>query len=121
MSFANTLTINGDASSVRNYELTSWVGNKTIRKDSTIGTDQPFYLTVSHSESKEAGILVDRHLARFDRTVIDSEEQPTTGSFYIVAVMPKKGFSAAQMQDLVTQAKNFLSSTNVARLLNSEP
>ena len=120
MALAAQLTIAGDSSTTRVYEDVGRADRKTTRKDSTLGVDQPFFLTITHSEESNKGVISDRHLVRFDRTVVDSEDNAATVSFYGVFSVPRKIITLTHVQDLVTQFKNLLTSGNVAKIVNGE-
>jgi len=121
MSFDATITLAGDSSSTRDYAAVTYGDRKIIRRSTVTGLGQPQDLTISHSEQKAGTATYDRHLVRFDRTIVDSEGNSATGSVYVVLVAPRGIVTAAQMADQVTQMKNFFTSGNVTKLLNSEP
>lgn len=120
--FSNDITLAGDASSSTTYALRSVVDGKSIRSDASATLGSPKSLTVNHSVIKKAdGLMADRHLARFDRTEVNSEGKSSTASVYVVLEVPRSIVTEAQVLDMVTQLKNFLSTGNLDKLLNSEP
>jgi len=122
--FATDITLVGDAASSTVYSLRSIADGKAIRGDATAGLSQPKQLTISHSEvSRPAGIL-DRHLVRLDRTetrVTDSVD--VAGSVYLVVESPRDNtVTVAQLKDMITQLRNFLTTAGYAdKLFNGEP
>jgi len=120
--FTTAITLAGDASSSQVYDLQSITGSKSIRGDVALGAALPRLMTISHSVAGKGTQISDRHLVRLDLVKADAVTGETVnGSTYIVLDMPRKTFTVAQLQDQVTQLKNFLTAGNVAKLLNNEP
>jgi len=119
--FTNDIVSNGDAGSSVTYALTSIAGGKSVRSVSGLPLGNNRSMTISHASAGKPGEEVDRHMERFDFTTVDTAGKSATASVYAVLVVPRTVVTVAQVQDLVTQLKNFLSSANVAKLLNNEP
>lgn len=84
-------------------------------------------MTISHQKSKRDGLVLRRTLVRLDRAEIPNPESggsttATHKSVYVTLELPEDvAHTVPQLQDMVTQLKNFLSSANVIKLLNGEP
>lgn len=120
--FSNDITLAGDASSSQTYALQSINDGKSIRGDKTLGAALPRLLTISHSASKKGTQVTDRHLVRLDLAKADAVtgEKVNLG-VYLVLEMPRTVATNAQLKDMVTQMKNFITSGAVDQLLNNEP
>lgn len=119
--FATDITLAGDASSTQTYSLTSIVNGKAIRANAAAAAGAEQLLTVSHGPKSSAANAPLRHLVRIDTTKSDLTGASVVMSVYTVLEVPRTIVTAAQVQDAVTQLKNFLSGANVTKLLNSEP
>jgi len=120
--FATDITLAGDASSTRTYALTSIVNGKAIRANASVAAGEAELLTISHSPPAKGSSAPTRHLVRFDLTKVNATSGLSqTGSVYVVIEEPQNTVTTAQLQDMITQLKNFLSAGNVAKMLNDEP
>jgi len=120
--FANDIVLAGEASSSTTYALRSVTDGKSVRGDASASLGSPRTLTINHSVVKRAdGTMADRHLARLDRTEVNSEGKSATASVYQVTEVPRSIVTEAQVLDMCTQLKNFLSNANLDKLFNSEP
>jgi len=120
--FATDITLAGDASSTRTYALTSIVNGKAIRANASVAAGEAEVLTISHGQKSKDPSAPTRHLIRLDLQKVNSTSGLSqTGSVYAVIEEPQNTVTTAQIQDMVTQLKNFLSAANVAKLLNDEP
>lgn len=120
--FATDITLAGDASSSQTYSLQSIANGKAVRGDVATGPALPRSLTISHTEASKAGKVTDRHLVRFDLVKEDSTtKEKATGAIYVVIEMPREIITVAQLKDMATQLKNFLTAGNIDKLLNNEP
>lgn len=122
MAFTPDLTFNNSVPAAVTYSFISSAGGKTIRKDSTRPIEEPAVMTVSHETAGKGTSAVDRHLVRLDLTELDGDGvTAATGSVHVVLTVPRKIITAAIIQDLVVQMKNYLTSGNVTKILNGEP
>jgi len=119
--FNTDVTLAGDNSSTRGYSLTSIVDGKAIRSNASAPLGEPETLTVSHSKRSADPNASTRHLVRLDLTKTNGLGESATGSVYCVIESPKTIITTAQISDMVTQLKNFLSAANLLKLLNNEP
>lgn len=120
--FTNDITLAGDASSSTTYALLSIADGKSVRGNAAATLGQPQTLTVSHSVTKRGSLQVDRHLARLDKTKLDALNSPVGAAVYAVLEVPRNSaITEAEINDMVTQLKNFLSAGNIDKLLNGEP
>lgn len=120
--FTTSLTVLGDSSSSRVYDLRSILNGTAIRGVAAAPANAPEILTISHSTSSRNGIPLDRHLLRLDLTKINSDNKPVMASVYCVIEVPQDTvITLAIIKDMRTQLKNLLDDTNTAKLVNSEP
>ncbi|DAD51270.1 coat protein [ssRNA phage Zoerhiza.1_6] len=120
--FLTDIVSAGDSSSTRTYSLRSILDGSSVRANSAAPLNAPETLTIKHSKSSRGGIPLDRHLARFDLTKINSSSAPVVASVYVNIEVPEDAvITAAIIKDMRTQLTNFLSDANVAKLLNGEP
>lgn len=120
--FTNDVTLAGDASSTRTYALTSIAGGTAIRANASVATGESEVMTISHGRKNGKPDAPERHMVRLDLTKVNTTTGTSaTGSVYVVIEEPQSIVTAAQLQDMVTQLKNFLSAANVTKLLNGEP
>lgn len=115
---AQDITLAGDASSSQTYKTIT----EGVRRDTTAGFDQPRTLTIKHEVRSVKGLVpkVQATLVRLERIVLDANGNGIPFSLGLTMSVPQKTVTIAQVQDMVTQLKNFLGSGNVAALLNSE-
>lgn len=122
MAFTPDLTFNNSVPAAVTYSFISSAGGKTVRKDSTRPLEEPCVMTISHEVAGKGSGAVDRHLVRFDITELDTDGVTTAvGSVHCVLTVPRKIITAAIIQDLVVQLKNYLVTANVTKILNGEP
>lgn len=120
--FANDITLAGDASSSTTYSLTSINGGNADRRDAASALDSPKALLIKHEDVTRNGLKADRHLVRLEKTLPQASTLiPVTGSVHVVIDAPRDTITAAMIQDMATQLKNFLSAGNITKLLNDEP
>lgn len=121
--FNTSITLAGDSSSSRAYDLVSIVDGSAIRKVATAPTGELESLTTKHSSSVNSqGITVKRHLVRFDLRKSGSSGKPVQAAVYVVFEVPQdSAITAAIIKDMFTQSKNFLDATNIGKVLNDEP
>lgn len=118
--FAPDITLVTTSNVSRTYSQTSLVGGTSIRVDSTAALDTPRVLTISHAKKGSGVTVADRHLVKLENTVIPSAV-PLKASVYVVMDIPRTGFDGVAVQDLVDQLVDFLSPTNITKLLHNEP
>lgn len=116
------ITLAGDASSSTTYSLVSVAGGNSLRADAAAPLGSPRNLQLKTSEEKQGKVGVRRHLIRLDRTQVDAVTgEVAVVSAYVVLVNPTRITTTAQLLDMVTQLKNFLSTANLTKVLNGEP
>jgi hypothetical protein len=99
----------------------SIVDGKAIRSNPSAPLGEPETLTISHSPRSGAVGAPLRHLVRLDLTKSNVAGEKQTGSVYMVLEAPLTIITSAQLSDMVTQLKNFLSAGNLTKLINNEP
>lgn len=114
------VTVTGDLGS-HTYSLVSIKDGNSVRSDPTAPQGEPRYLSVKHTDEKQGGVKVRRHLVRFDLNVNSAEGETATASAYVVLVNPQRITTRAHQLHLVSLLKNFLSTTNTEKVLNGEP
>lgn len=120
--FTNDITLAGDASSSTTYALLSIADGKSVRGNAAAPLGQPQTLTISHGVTKRGSLMVDRHLARLDKTKLDASNAPVGAAVYTVLEVPRNAtITEAEINDMCTQLKNLLSAGNIDKLLNGEP
>jgi hypothetical protein len=124
--FATDITLAGTSTS-KTYSLVSIVEGKALRKDATAEAQAPRTMVISHQSVKRNGYTADRHLVRLDDSFnvpvgTGTDSIDVLGSVQIVIEMPRTYVTAAQIKDVLDRMLTLLgSSTNVDKLLNSEP
>lgn len=121
--FTADITLAGDASSTRTYALRGYPDGASLRGVSSAGLAVPETLRISHtvSKPKAGGAQIDRHLVRLDLSKRDATTgQQETAAVYVVIEFPRAVSTLAQVKDMVTQLKNFLTGANVELLCNGE-
>jgi hypothetical protein len=121
--FNTDITLIGDAASSTTYSLTSVVGGNADRFDATAAADSPKGLFIKHEKVKRNGLSATRHLVRLERTSPQATTlAPVTGSVHLVIEEPNDTITAAQLKDMITQLRNFLTAGGyVDKLFNDEP
>lgn len=118
------ITIVGDSASTRIYSWKSPISpGGLLRVNSSAPVGLPETLSVNHTEGKQAGLPLDRHLVRLDLSKLTALGVAVRASFYVVMEVPRDPIiTAAMLKDMRTQAFNLL---NVAgymdKLLAGEP
>lgn len=108
--------------------LISMQGNDSQRSDDTAEIGKPLILSISHEEKKG----VQRHMARFDKTVGITNPDGTiskgTATAYVVFVHPSTVVTKDDVMSVWSLLGAFLGQTesgasniNARRLLNNEP
>jgi hypothetical protein len=120
--FSLDITLAGDASSSQTYSLVDVDNGNSVRRNSAAPSDAPQLMTIKHESRVSGGISGKRHLIRLDR----SRAQATTltqvqGSVYVVIDAPDNTVTAADLKDMFTQLKNFLTAGAITQILNGEP
>jgi hypothetical protein len=121
--FSNDITLAGDSSSTRTYALRSIVDGNSVRAAATAPVGEDESLAIKHSlVVQKTGIPADRHLVRLDLAKLNSEEKLAGAALYVVIEIPRDSvITAAIIKDMRTQLVNFLTNTNVDKLINREP
>jgi hypothetical protein len=79
-------------------------------------------MVISHTSSGSGVNAVDRHLVRLNEAALGSDNVTVkTGSIYIVIEKPRQIVTDAAVQDLLDELVGFMTPSNLAKLLNSEP
>jgi hypothetical protein len=118
------ITLAGDASSSRIYSWKSPISpGGILRINSSAPVGLPETLSVNHTESKQGGLPLDRHLVRLDLSKSTALGVVVRGSFYVVMEVPRDPiFTAAMLKDMKTQMVNLLAvSGNMDKLIAGEP
>jgi hypothetical protein len=120
--YPNDITLAGTSTS-KTYSLISVNGGKAIRTDATAPLGAPLSLVVSHQAVTQAGVVVDRHLVRFDDLIPGVSPAPdVTPSVQLVIAVPRETVTVAQVKDIIARLQSFLSTAGyVDKLLNNEP
>jgi hypothetical protein len=122
--FATDITLTRTSGS-KTYSLQSITGGRSVRSDAAAPLGQPNTLTISHQVAQQSGIVVDRHLARFDDSTagtIAGSTVVTNPSVQLVLSCPRQVTTVAQMKDALSALTAFLAvGANVDKLLNNEP
>lgn len=119
MSFSDDVVIADSVPTNITYSLISLKDSESLRRSGSLAL--PKTLRIAHTLAKSPS-GIDRHLAQLMRSEEDAlTGEVHTGGVHVVITAPRKGVTDAQIQDMVVQLKNFLSSANVTKLLNGEP
>jgi hypothetical protein len=120
--FTNDITLAGDAGSSTVYALISVEGGNSARRDGASGLDLPKDMLIKHERVTKKTLTSDRHLVRLEKTKPESVSLlPVTASVHVVLDVPRGTITVAEIKDMVTQLKNFLSAGNIDKLINNEP
>jgi hypothetical protein len=120
--FNNDITLAGDASSSQMYSLIDVDNGNSVRKNAAAPLDAPQLMTIKHESYKKGSISGVRHLVRLERTRAQSTSlTPVTGSVHVVFDAPNDTVTPADLKDMFTQLKNFLSAGAITQVLNGEP
>lgn len=120
--FTNDIPLIGDAASTRTYSLVSIAGGSSLRSNPLTGAALPETLAIKHTSTTKQKQTSDRHLVRLDLAKADAlTGEVVNGAVYLVIEAPRTVITAAQLKDMVTQLKNFLTPGVVSQLLNNEP
>lgn len=122
--FNTSITLAGESSSTRNYDLVSMDGGNSVRKNPLAPVGELESLSIRHSSSvqKDTGLTIDRHLVRFDLQKVTSGGEPANLGVYVVMEVPRDSvITAALVKDIRTQMVNLLTLGNVDKILNGEP
>jgi hypothetical protein len=120
--FTTDITLAGDSSSTRTYSLTSISGGSAVRANASVAAGEAEVMTISHGLKSKSPGSPERHLVRLDLTKVNATTGiPATGSVYLVIEEPVATITPAQLQDMCTQLKNFLTAGNITKLFNGEP
>jgi methyl coenzyme M reductase subunit D len=119
--FANDITLS-DGTNSHVYSLVSLQDSKATRAVAASGLTTPKTMVISHTSSGSGVNAVDRHLVRLNEAALGSDNVTVkTGSIYIVIEKPRQIVTDAAVQDLLDELVGFMTPSNLAKLLNSEP
>jgi len=106
--FANLIEDMNDGAADHDYDLREIGNQKTVRYDTSAALDQPATLTISHTSTGSGDAQFRNSLVRFD--AIREREDGVQGleSVYVVVRTPVKVSSAANINKLILQLKDFL-------------
>ena len=62
----------------------------------------------------------DRHLVKFTKLVMDSNLRPRTAVLNVTLAVPRVGITRTNVDDLIAEAKEFLVTANVDRIMRGE-
>jgi hypothetical protein len=120
--FTNDITLAGDASSSQTYSLIDVDGGNSVRRNSAAPLDAPQVMTIKHESYTKGSIKGTRHLVRLERTRAQATSlTPVTGSVHVVIDAPNDTVTPADLKDMFTQLKNFLTAGAITQVLNGEP
>jgi len=122
MAFDNNVVIADSVPANQTYSLISMNSGKSVRSNAARPVAEPCILTISHEAIKKATKTHYRHLVRIDLTELDVDGVTSFGGYvYIVIGNDSLVITENNIQDLVVQMKNFLTTSNVTKLLHNEP
>lgn len=118
--FSDRITLTDAAAAAQDYDAVEIKSNSTVRRDATRDLDQPMALTVSHETTKDKKRV--NSAVMLDRTELDSGDGVTLGNARILCKISYdvEQITAAHLQEMVEEVKEFLSTANVTKLLNKE-
>lgn len=116
------ITLAGDAASSQTYSFANYpTPTSSLRADRVAGAALPRSMAIGHSTMKKGTQTTDRHLVRLNLSKADAVTgEKVTMAAYLVIEMPQTVATVAQMKDIITQLKNFLTGGNIDMLLNNE-
>lgn len=117
--YASPMTLkNAAAANVSFVKLTS--DDKKSVWASTGGTlSTPNTLQIGH-QMTTAPDGSDRHLVKVAKTVLDAQSRPRTAVMNFTLSVPRVGIARVDVDDIIAEIKEFLSTANVDALLRGE-
>jgi hypothetical protein len=120
--FTNDITLAGDASSSQTYSLIDVDNGNSVRKNAAAPLDAPQLMTIKHESYSKGTLKGTRHLVRLERVRAQATTLiPVTGSVHVVIDAPDNTVTPADIKDMFTQIKNFLTAGAITQVLNGEP
>lgn len=115
MALDNVVINDGQSTPVAHtFTYVGTVNNRVVRKDLAADPETPLVMTTAHTESRRAGRVVDSHLQRFDKTVLDADN--VTGlpnNIRLMCDIDRAVFSDALADDFAAFIRNWATSANV--------
>jgi hypothetical protein len=101
-----------DGSATVNFDLNGTQLNESLYKNASADLDKPHTIAIKHSVSNVGKpTQVRRSVVRVDQVVEDASGTQGTLSVYVVAVVPEKVATTAQLTAGLTLMKSFLSAS----------
>lgn len=122
MAFSSDITLTGNSVS-NTVSVISIQGAETIRRDAARGLATPYSFRISTVTGKSGPGIDNRHLVRLDHVFVPDATKPLekrTASVYVTVVRPDALSDTTIITTMVEQLKAFMTSGNLAKLLNGE-
>lgn len=124
MAISDPLTIAVGAAN-HEYSKTKTLPDGAIRMNIASDLATPELLTIKHQQTGKAGTpqgVTNRHLVSITKVERDPDtSQLLQAGVNITFIMPQNTvFTNADMEDLISKVTNFLSTSNIARILRGE-
>lgn len=110
MALADIVLTDAAASPVNHtFAYTATDGNRVIRKDFSASPETPLTLTIAHNTSKRGSTLVDSHLVRLDKTVLDTDNvTPHAMNMRVCWDVPRVVLAEQDIKDMSAMLADFL-------------
>lgn len=105
--YPNPIALNNGTAAV-SFDLRSTSIDASQYKDGSAALDLPHVINIKHTTQGSGLAMNRRTLVRIDRTVEDANGNQALLSVYMVAVIPEKVATSAQVTEQVTLLKDFL-------------
>lgn len=117
--FTDRITLTKSDASSQDYDASIRNSTSTVRTDATRSLDQPMGITISHEQTKDKKRT--NSAVMLDKSVLDADEV-TIGNARVLVKLSydNEVISASDIEEMVDQVKEFLTSANIAKLLNRE-
>lgn len=111
MALPDTIVLNGTSSTGTNFDLINRSNLQSLRLDRTTNLIEPREMVISHSSStdKKSGIITDRHLVSFRKTLTTSKGEKVQAQVNLTIPIPRDVIvTDAVVRDLVGFLADFL-------------
>lgn len=119
MSFDTTLALKNAAAATVTFNRLTGDSSKAVYQNSATGVSDANKCEISHQMST-ASDGSDRHLIKFTKLVMDANLRPRTAVLNVTLAAPRVGITRTHIDDLIAEAKEFLVTANVDRIMRGE-
>jgi len=121
MSLSTTLSIADHSAATKTFVSVSPIVGGSNRLDSSSTLAAPRTMSIRHTSTGKGSSAVDRHLVQFQTTKVDASGNPYTATVNLTIAMARSGaVTSADVLDMISFIKNFLTDANVGSILIGE-